>query len=116
VVDLVSGSVIRRPATDPVGMVLGEVPMPRRMTGEYIRLALRAVLVHTVEEWPDRSICRNDRAPHPCRVARWGRRVLRRTGLTDAAIDALVAAGGGKTYAGRRPCSAGGFDKRGGDR
>lgn len=35
--------------------------------------------------------CRNDGAPYPCRLHRWGRRVLRLRGLSDHEVDDLVA-------------------------
>ena|SRR2546430_12438628 len=56
-----------------------------------IRLALRVVIVHLGESWPHGEYCRNCGAPFPCRLARWGRRVLAYAGYTEAAIAALIA-------------------------
>ncbi|MEV1287918.1 hypothetical protein [Micromonospora sp. NPDC049679] len=61
---------------DPIGDALGEFPVVEPVSDEDARLAVRAVVVHAAEEWPAGTICRNDRAPHPCRLARWGWRVL----------------------------------------
>ncbi|MFC7548112.1 hypothetical protein [Plantactinospora sp. GCM10030261] len=74
---------------DPIGRVLGEVPLPRYVTAEDIRMALRAVVVHAAEQWPAGPKCRNDGAPYPCRLHRWGRRVLTGHGLSDRQVDAL---------------------------
>jgi hypothetical protein len=78
---------------DPVGEVLGEVPLPPYVTVEDAQFAVRAIVVHGPEDWPAGAVCRNDEAPHPCRLHRWGRRVLTRYGLTDAEIDELAARG-----------------------
>ena len=71
--------------------VLGEVPMPPYITAEDVGFAVRAIAVHAPEQWPDGAYCRNDRAPHPCRLHRWGRRVLAERGLSDAQVRELVA-------------------------
>lgn len=80
-------------AGDPVGEVLGEVPLPPYVTAEDVRFAVRAVVVHAAELWPAGPVCRNDGAPYPCRLHRWGRRVLRLRGLSDHEIDELVERG-----------------------
>ncbi|PZG00856.1 hypothetical protein [Micromonospora deserti] len=71
--------------------VLGELPMPPYVTAEDVTFAVKAVAVHAAEQWPDGLRCRNDRAPHPCRLHRWGRRVLDQRGLTNGQIQALIA-------------------------
>ena len=63
------------------------------MTPEDVRLAVRAVVVHTAEEWPNGPLCRNDGASYPCRLHRWGRRVLENHGLNERQIDALIRHG-----------------------
>ncbi|MFI5485593.1 hypothetical protein [Micromonospora echinaurantiaca] len=80
-------------STDPIDQVLGEVPVPAPLTPEDVRLAVRAVVVHTAEEWPSGSLCRNDGATYPCRLHRWGRRVLTEHGLNERQIDALIRHG-----------------------
>ncbi|MER6592060.1 hypothetical protein ABT214_09435 [Micromonospora purpureochromogenes] len=57
---------------DAVEKVLGELPMPPYVTGEHVRLAVRAVVVHSPESWPAGPMCRSDRTPYPCRLHRWG--------------------------------------------
>ncbi|MEU0550262.1 hypothetical protein [Micromonospora sp. NPDC005979] len=42
---------------------------------------------------PDGERCRRDDARHPCRLHRWGRRVLQERGLTDEQIQTLVDGG-----------------------
>ncbi|MEU5940345.1 hypothetical protein ABZ807_14375 [Micromonospora sp. NPDC047548] len=36
-------------------------------------------------------MCRSDRTPYPCRLHRWGRRVLHSRGLSERAVDELAA-------------------------
>lgn len=84
--------VIEQPA-DPVGEALGEVPLPLYVTVEDLHFAVLAVVVHAPEQWPAGPVCRNDAAPHPCRLHRWGRRVLQMYGLSDQEIDELVERG-----------------------
>ncbi|PSK64626.1 hypothetical protein B0E53_03439 [Micromonospora sp. MH33] len=80
-------------STDPIDQILGEVPVPASLTPEDVRLAVRAVVVHAAEEWPAGPKCRNDGAAYPCRLHRWGRRVLEAHGLNERQIDALVRHG-----------------------
>ncbi|MGK5738608.1 hypothetical protein [Micromonospora sp. URMC 103] len=80
-------------STDPIDQVLGEVPMPAPLTPEDVRLAVRAIVVHAAEEWPAGPKCRNDGATYPCRLHRWGRRVLLAHGLNDRQVDALIRHG-----------------------
>jgi len=78
---------------DAVSAVLGELPTPCVLTPDDVRFAVRAVVVHGPELWPTGPLCRNCRAPYPCRLHRWGRRVLTIHGLTGRQIDELVARG-----------------------
>ncbi|MGN9890331.1 hypothetical protein [Micromonospora sp. L31] len=80
-------------STDPIDQILGEVPVPAPLTPEDVRLAVRAVVVHAAEEWPNGPLCRNDGASYPCRLHRWGRRVLETHGLNERQIDALIRHG-----------------------
>ncbi|MGC5033188.1 hypothetical protein [Micromonospora sp. DT229] len=85
-----------QPVTEPVDAVqkvLGDIPVPRYVTAEHVRLAVKAVVVHAPEAWPAGPLCRADRTPHPCRLHRWGRRVLRTRSLTDPAVAELTARG-----------------------
>jgi len=50
-------------------------------------------VVHAAEEWPAGPKCRNDGAAFPCRLHRWGRRVLLAHGLNDRQVDALIRHG-----------------------
>ncbi|OLB80619.1 MAG: hypothetical protein AUI14_06145 [Actinobacteria bacterium 13_2_20CM_2_71_6] len=75
----------------------------RAPTEADIQLAQRAVIVHHGESWPHGDYCRNCRAPFPCRLARWGRRVLTYAGYTEAAVAALIAE---CRHTGRAPWSA----------
>ncbi|MEE6259355.1 hypothetical protein [Plantactinospora sonchi] len=72
--------------------VLGELTLPAYTTAEDVCFALRAVAVHAAEQWPGGAVCRNDRAPHPCRLHRWGLRVLTDRGLSGEQIAEMAAA------------------------
>jgi len=87
-------SVLPVPTTaDRIAQALGEFPVVIPVSDEDARLAVRAVVVHAAEQWPAGPLRRNERVPHPCRLARWGRDTLRAAGLRDERIDVLVAAG-----------------------
>jgi hypothetical protein len=60
-------------------------------TEEDVQVAQRALLVHVVEHWPHGDFCRNCKAPFPCRLARWGYRVLKLANWSDQAIAELYA-------------------------
>ncbi|MEK8107882.1 hypothetical protein NKG94_27985 [Micromonospora sp. M12] len=51
------------------------------------------MVVHTAEEWPTGPLCRNDGASYPCRLHRWGRRVLEAHGLNERQVEALIRHG-----------------------
>jgi hypothetical protein len=76
---------------DSIDEILGELPLPPFVTAEDITFAVKALTVHAAEQWPNGQRCCNDGAPHPCRLHRWGRRVLDQRGLTDRQIRALIA-------------------------
>jgi hypothetical protein len=80
-------------STDPIGRALGDLPLPVPLTPEDVRIAVRAVVVHAAEEWPSGPRCRNDGLAYPCRLHRWGRRVLETHGLSPRQVDALVRHG-----------------------
>ncbi|TCB90978.1 hypothetical protein E0H26_26165 [Micromonospora zingiberis] len=80
-------------STDPIDQILGDLPVPTPLTPEDVRLAVRAVVVHAAEEWPSGALCRNDGARFPCRLHRWGRRVLLNHGLNERQLDALIRHG-----------------------
>ncbi|WP_262281694.1 hypothetical protein [Micromonospora sp. MA102] len=76
---------------DSIDDILGELPLPPYITTEDVTFAVKAVAVHAPEQWPDGTRCRNDRAPYPGRLHRWGHHVLTRRGLSEREIGALVA-------------------------
>ncbi len=48
-----------------------------------VTAAIKAVTIHVAEDWPDGRFCRNCHARHPCRLRRWGERVLQAAGWND---------------------------------
>ncbi|MER7334908.1 MULTISPECIES: hypothetical protein [unclassified Micromonospora] len=78
---------------EPSGEVLREIPLPPYVTAEDAQFAVRAVVVHAPRSWSGGTVCRNDASPHPCRLHRWGVRVLAERGLRPADIAALIARG-----------------------
>ncbi|MCX5069502.1 hypothetical protein OOJ91_27005 [Micromonospora lupini] len=75
------------------GEVLRDIPLPPYVTGEDAQFAVRAVVVHAPRRWSGGVVCRNDASPHPCRLHRWGTRVLALRGLRAAEIAALIERG-----------------------
>jgi hypothetical protein len=65
-------------------------PESAAVAGDELQLAVRAVLVHTAQDWPGGVYCSSDRSPFPCRLRRWGERVLRDAGWSDDDIAALL--------------------------
>jgi hypothetical protein len=55
------------------------------------RYAQMAVVIHQGEDWPSGRLCRNCHAPFPCRLARWGVRVLVAAGWTSRDMALLVS-------------------------
>jgi hypothetical protein len=76
---------------DPIDVAMGELPLPPYISKEDVDFAVRAIVVHVPEQTPSGEFCRNDRAAHPCRLHRWGRRVLAERGLSETQIQELVA-------------------------
>ncbi|MGC5020369.1 hypothetical protein [Micromonospora sp. DT47] len=74
--------------------VLDDFPVLTPVTDEDLTTAARAVMTHAPESWPEGELCRSERVPHPCRLARWGRATLRAAGLTEERADELITAGG----------------------
>ncbi|MEV4810075.1 hypothetical protein [Micromonospora avicenniae] len=73
--------------------VLDDFPLLTPVSDDDVTLAVRAVLVHAPEQWAAGPLCRSERVPYPCQLARWGRGRLRSAGLTEARVDELIAAG-----------------------
>ncbi|MET7947694.1 hypothetical protein [Micromonospora sp. NPDC005324] len=78
---------------DSIDEITDDLPMPPYVTTEDVVFALRAVTVHAPEQRPDGERCRKDEAAYPCRLHRWGRRVLEQRGLTDEQVQTLIAGG-----------------------
>ncbi|GAA2709467.1 hypothetical protein ACFY2R_01610 [Micromonospora olivasterospora] len=57
-----------------------DFPVPTPVTDEDLHYARRAVHVHAPEPWPHGTLCRSERVPYPCRLARWGRATLAAAG------------------------------------
>ncbi len=62
--------------------VLADFPVRTPVTDEDLALAALAVRVHVPESWPHGLLCRSERVPYPCRLARWGHTTLETAGLT----------------------------------
>lgn len=68
-----------------------DFPVLTPVTDEDLTIAARAVRVHAPESWPQGPLCRSERVPYPCRLARWGHATIRAAGLD---VEQLAAAGG----------------------
>ena len=89
----VRATVAAREGNEQFGEVLRDIPLPPYVTGEDVQFAVRAVIVHAPRRWSGGTVCRNDASPHPCRLHRWGQRVLALRGLHPTEIDALIERG-----------------------
>ncbi|MCI4064507.1 hypothetical protein MRQ36_18640 [Micromonospora sp. R77] len=67
-------------------VVLEDFPVLTPVTDEDLALAARAVRVHVPEAWPQGPLCRSERVPFPCRLARWARATLEAAGLTEEQV------------------------------
>jgi hypothetical protein len=83
----VNGSVPDRHPTTDEQTAAGEA---KPVSREQLRLALRAVLVHTPQRWPGGVYCSSDRSPFPCRMRHWGEEVLLAAGWDADGIDAMA--------------------------
>ncbi|SCG43450.1 hypothetical protein [Micromonospora halophytica] len=62
-----------------------DFPVLTPVTDEDLTVAIRAVRTHAPEPWPEGLLCRSERVPFPCRLARWGRATLAAAGLPEQA-------------------------------
>ncbi|MEV0805324.1 hypothetical protein [Micromonospora sp. NPDC050200] len=62
---------------------VADFPVLTPVTDEDLTLALRALRIHTPESWPEGELCRSERVPYPCRLARWASATIEAAGLTD---------------------------------
>ncbi|WP_327022532.1 hypothetical protein [Micromonospora sp. NBC_01739] len=67
--------------------VLADFPVLTPVTDEDLALAALAVRVHAPEPWPHGLLCRSERVPYPCRLARWGHTTIEAAGLT---VDQMI--------------------------
>ena len=63
--------------------VLADFPVPTPVTDEGLALAAHAVSVHAPEPWPQGQMCRSERVPYPCRLARWAHATIQAAGLAE---------------------------------
>jgi hypothetical protein len=73
--------------------LLADFPVLTPVTDEDLAIAARAIRVHAPEPWPRGLLCRSERVPYPCRLARWGHATLDAAGLT---AEQLTGAEAGK--------------------
>jgi hypothetical protein len=63
-----------------------DFPVLTPVTDEDLALAAHAVKVHAPESWPHGPLCRSERVPFPCRLARWGRATIAAAGFTEEQV------------------------------
>ena len=88
-------------APDTVRGAADEYAVPDSPTAEDARVAQKAVVIHAPQQWPRGRYCVNCHDAFPCRLHRWGRRVLEAVGWTDRDVAELVR----RAAAGDRPWS-----------
>jgi hypothetical protein len=69
---------------------LDEYPVDTVNAERDVRYAQKALVIHQGEDWPTGRFCRNCHARFPCRLARWGVRVLVAAGWTSRDMAHLV--------------------------
>lgn len=67
--------------------LLDDFPVLTPVTDEDFAIAVQAVRTHVPESWPQGELCRSERVPYPCRLARWGRATLEAAGLSAAQVE-----------------------------
>jgi hypothetical protein len=70
-----------------VTTLIDDFPVLTPVTDEDVAIAVRAVRTHVPESWPEGELCRSERVPYPCRLARWGRATLEAAGLAEAQAE-----------------------------
>ncbi|MFG3601621.1 hypothetical protein [Micromonospora chersina] len=63
--------------------VFADFPVLTSVTDEDLALAVHAARVHAPEPWPQGLLCRSERVPYPCRLARWFHATIHAAGLTE---------------------------------
>jgi hypothetical protein len=86
------GTIAQRNETEYASDPLDDYPVPtdRLLAERDVRYAQMAVVIHQGEDWPSGRFCRNCHARFPCRLARWGVRVLAAAGWTSRDMAHLV--------------------------
>ncbi|HEY0696597.1 MAG TPA: hypothetical protein VGD43_02175 [Micromonospora sp.] len=82
---------------DRIGSFVREIPVRVPVSEGDVRLAVHAVVRHVADGHPPQARCGRDGQPYPCRLGRWGRRVLLAAGVRYSRILDLAA--GGDPYA-----------------
>ncbi|MFJ6195391.1 hypothetical protein [Micromonospora sp. NPDC092111] len=68
-----------------MSIAVADFPVSIPVTDEDLAYAVRAVRTHVPESWPAGFLCRSERVPYPCRLARWGVATLAAAGRTGQA-------------------------------
>ncbi|MET7803495.1 hypothetical protein [Micromonospora chersina] len=63
--------------------VLADSPVLTPVTDDDLALADHTVRVHAPEFWPQGLLCRSERVPYPCRLARWAHATIHAADLTE---------------------------------
>ncbi|WP_406075327.1 hypothetical protein [Micromonospora sp. NBC_01638] len=66
--------------------LIDDFPVLTPVTDEDLSIALRAVTIHVPERWPQGELCRSERVPYPCRLARWGRATVEAAGFSEVQL------------------------------
>ncbi|MEU9738479.1 hypothetical protein AB0E12_04690 [Micromonospora chersina] len=70
--------------------VLADFPVLIPITDEDLALAVHAFRVHAHEPWPQGQLCRRERFPYPCRLARWAHATIHAADLTEEQFGELA--------------------------
>jgi hypothetical protein len=78
------------PARTPTTGTLDDYPVDVATVAQDVPVAVKAVVIHQPEQWPDGPYCRNEHVRWPCRLYRWGADVLALAGWTQPQITDLL--------------------------
>ncbi|MGV9805119.1 hypothetical protein [Micromonospora chersina] len=63
--------------------VLADFPVLPPVTDEDLGPAAHVARVHAPEPWPEAPLCRSERVPYSCRLARWAHAKIHAAGLIE---------------------------------
>lgn len=64
--------------------------LPATVSDNDIEVARKILAFHLPQDWPEATICCNDRLPHPCSLRRWAIAVLYASNMSSNEVDGAI--------------------------